>query len=183
MRPLLSRSLSGSELRRWYWTKAELALLGREFAISTSVGKLELTNRLAAALDGAPPPAPPEARSGAPGQQLAGPLTPDVLLPRGQRCSQELRRFFTDQVGPRFRFDAAMRQFVADGAGLSLGDGVRHWYRTRSLPRGDIDPQFELNQFIRDFHARKAGSREMALAAWRRHKELPRSPVRVAGPA
>ena len=176
-RPPLTSALSGAELLRWYWLKEELIAAARALGVSPGGGKRELTARLAAALDGVPMPAPavgPVAggRSGV--RPLSGPLTRESVIPRGQRCTEHLRRFLVAEVGPGFRFDAAMRRFVAEGAGRTLGEAVDHWHATRSEPRGEIAPQFELNRFIRDWHrAHPDGRRSDALAAWRAHRALP----------
>jgi hypothetical protein len=53
-RPPLTPALSGAELRRWYWTLAELTALARTLGVPRGGGKPALTDRLAAALDGAP---------------------------------------------------------------------------------------------------------------------------------
>ena len=173
-RPTPSPALSGAELRRWYWTKAELLDLARALGVPTHGLKAELSERLAAALDGAPPPptAPPRRTGGGPG--LAGPLTPQTLVPEGQRCTQPLRAFFVERVGPGFRFDGPMREWVASAAGRPLAEGVEHWHRTRDRPPGEIGAQFELNRFLRAWHAEHPDrSRSEALAAWRRHRGLP----------
>lgn len=86
-----------------------------------------------------------------------------------------MRRWLTTAVGPTFRFDAAMREFLAatDG-GTTLGDAVVHWHRTRSQPARAIDPQFELNRFTRQWHLdHPEGSRADLLAAWSAYRALP----------
>lgn len=57
IRPALTPALTGTELRRWYWTLAELSALAREMGLSAGGGKAAVTARLAAALDGLPAPA------------------------------------------------------------------------------------------------------------------------------
>ncbi|MBC8091545.1 MAG: hypothetical protein H7Y15_06330, partial [Pseudonocardia sp.] len=51
-RPALTAALSGVELRRWYWTLAELTALARSMGVPVRGGKAALAERLAAALDG-----------------------------------------------------------------------------------------------------------------------------------
>ncbi|MPR00541.1 hypothetical protein GB931_21965 [Modestobacter sp. I12A-02628] len=171
-RPPLTPALSGAELRRWYWLRAELAPLARTLGVPGGGGKQELTDRLAAALDGRPvAPAP---RRGVGAARLPEPLTEATVLPAGQRCTQQLRAWFTAQVGPAFRFDGPMREFVAGGAGRTLGDALEHWHTTRARPRGEIGEQFELNRFVRAWHLQHPdGARADALAAWRAHRALP----------
>jgi hypothetical protein len=98
----------------------------------------------------------------------------DSVIQPGQRCSQVLRRFFQSRIGPGFHFDQAMRDFIADGAGRTLGDAVAHWHATRDQPPGPIGRQFEYNRFIRDWHAAHPGGAQAAAAAWRAHRADPR---------
>jgi len=165
-RPPLTPELSGAELLRWYWLKDELVRLARDLGVSTAGGKQELTERLAAELDGRP--LPTVTRAGAAGRQLTGELTVETVIPPGQRCSQLLRNFFVQQFGAAFRFDGPLRQFIAEGAGRTLGEAVSFHRTTRGRQPGEIGAQFELNRFLRDWHlAHPDGSRAEALQAWR----------------
>lgn len=171
-RPALDDRLSGAELGRWYWLHTELVGLARALGVTTAGGKAARTVRLAAALDGdSPPPAPTRRAATA---QLTGPLDDATVIPPGQGCSQAIRDFFVGRVGPGFRFDAPMREFVSAGAGRTLAEAVQHWRSSRSAEPREIAPQFELNRFTRSWSATHPdGSRAALLAAWRRHRSLP----------
>jgi hypothetical protein len=185
-RPALTGELTGAELLRWYWLKSELIQLARALGINASGGKLDLTARLAAALDSAPAGGPTDAgprastapaaksrRARLPTARLAGPLTSDTVIPPGQRSSQLLRAFFEEQLGTGFRFDASMREFIATGD-RTLGEALQHWRDTRQRRSGEIAPQFELNRFLRSWHAAHPDEgRAAALAAWREHRAKP----------
>lgn len=173
-RPTLSRTMCGRELRRWYWTLAELTALARELGLPRAGGKAVLTERIAAALDGAPAPVP--ARRGPAGRQLVAPVSGATVIPAGQRCSEVVRAFLREEIGPTFTFDGFMRDFIAAGAGRTLGDAVAHWHITRAEAERErpIGAQFELNAFLRARrHAHPGESRSTALAAWRVHRALP----------
>ncbi len=173
-RPALSEVGTGAELRRWYWLKTELIRYARELGIVSTGSKAVLTERIAAHLDGRPPVLGAVRRPSAASEQLSGPLDADTVIPAGQRASRALRAYFVDAVGPSFRFDEAMRTFIADGAGRTLADAVDHWYATRDRPRPGIGAQFEFNRFIRDWHRdHPSGTRAGALAAWERYRSLP----------
>ncbi|AZI59145.1 hypothetical protein EH165_14340 [Nakamurella antarctica] len=166
-RPLLERTLSGRELRRWYWLKDELICFARLLGVRSHGSKEVLTDRIAAHLDGVPFPEStaklPAARC-----QLGPQLTTASVIPIGQRCSQNVRQFFTEQIGPAFRFDAAMRHFFAATDGTqTLGDAIDHWQSTRGSRNMAIDRQFEFNRFTRTWHAEHPQSpRSELLAAW-----------------
>lgn len=172
-RPTHDEHLSGQELLRWYWLRTELADLARALGVSASGSKQALTARLVARLDGQPLPPPPPTPPPPP-PALPEPLTAATVIPVGQRCSQQLRRYFTDAIGSTFVFDARMRDFISTSPGRTLGDAEAHWHTTRSQPKSDIGKQFELNVFLRRFHDQQPGqSHAEALDAWRTYRRLP----------
>ena len=138
--------------------------------------KLDLVDRLAAALDGETLPHPAVRSRSSSAPPLPEPLGPSTVLPAGQRCSEQLRAYFVAAVGRSFRFDAAMRDFVAGGAGRTLGEAVEHWHATRATAAAamPISAQFELNRFLRAHRRAHPGEdRAAALTAWREHRQLP----------
>ncbi|MFE1409647.1 DUF6434 domain-containing protein [Streptomyces sp. NPDC058746] len=181
-RPALTPQLSGAELRRWYWTLAELSTLAREMGLSAGGGKVAVTARLAAALDGLPAPAAAPAAPARPAarrtaRQLAAPVDGGTVIPPGQRCSQVLREYFTREIGPGFHFDAFMRDYVTQNAGRTLADAVAHWHdtRARAAEPQEVAAQFEFNRFLRAWHAdHPGGTRAEALDAWKAHRARPR---------
>jgi hypothetical protein len=165
-RPTLAPQLSAAQLRRWYWLRSELTDFARRMGVSTAGSKQQLTDRLAAALDGEPlPPVSPRRRT--PTGQLEGALSVNTVIPIGQRCSQVLRTFFLEHIGTQFTFDAAMRSFIFDHAGSTLGDAVNHWHATRAKAPRPIDAQFELNRFTRQWYRDNPGGNRIELQrAW-----------------
>ena len=172
-RPELTAGITGAELLRWYWLKVELSRFARTLGVRSAGGKQELTARIVARLDGRAPSLGTASRP-PPAAALPEPLTAATRIPVGQRCTQQLRRYFVGQIGSCFRFDAAMRAFLASGEGSTLGQAVEHWHATRSAGRPEIGGQFELNRFLRDWHSRHpAGSPVDARASWRLHRGQP----------
>ncbi|MBH0775601.1 hypothetical protein IT779_04760 [Nocardia sp. NEAU-351] len=166
--------MDAAELRRWYWLKQELADFARTSGIRATGDKQLLTDRIAAALDGVAftEPAPPPPAAGA---QLRAPFDGGSRIPVGQRCSQPLRAWFTEQVGPGFCFDAPMREFFAGADGSrTLADGLEHWYGSRDQGEKSIDSQFEYNRFTRAWHrAHPNGARSELVAAWQEYRGRP----------
>ena len=173
VRPSLTADISGAELQRWYWLKSELVDFARTLGIAPSGGKQELTARIVARLDGRALPASGPRRPAA-ADRLPEPLGPTTRIPSGQRCTQQLRGYFLDAIGPGFRFDAPMREFIAEGQGRTLAAAVEHWHATRTRRSPEIGAQFEFNQFVSRWHRHHPdGSREEALTAWRAHRATP----------
>ena len=175
-RPVLSPSLGAEEFRRWYWLKDELQAFARTQQFPASGSKEQLAERVAAFLAGKPLPAPAaQPRDRRSRQRLVPPLTIHTVIPAGHPCSQVLREFFVNALGPGFRFDAHMREFFAANDGTAtLAAALDHWHATREADAGSIGPQFELNRFARDWHAaHPGGTRNQMLSAWKIHRSLP----------
>lgn len=179
-RPPLTPSLSEREFLRWYWTLAELQTFARSIAVSPSGRKADVTERLAASLAGRKN-ARSQRRSTV--DQLAGPLTPESVIPPNQRSTQLLREFFESEIGPSFRFNGHMRAFLAEG-GATLGDAVAHWHATRGSELPPQSESLEFNKFTKAWHrANPSGSPSEARTAWQRYRSLPtdqRPPVEQA---
>ncbi len=173
-RPPLTATLGGTELLRWYWLKQELVEFARLLGVRATGGKETLTARIAAHLDGRAFTEPPSSRPGG-RAQLKGPLTASTAIPQGQRCSQVVRAWLTEEIGPSFRFDATMREFLSATDGTqTLGDARAHWHRTRGAGERDIGSQFEYNRFTQAWHAgHPEGDRTALLRAWREYRSRP----------
>lgn len=166
--------MSGDELRRWYWHKDELADFARLLGVRATGSKQTLTARLAATLDGLPFTEPTTGRPRTTAQ-LAGQLSAATTIPPGQRCSQPVRAWFVEQVGPSFRFDDAMRSFFATTDGTqTLQDALDHYRATRHRGPKPIDPQFEYNRFTRAWRAANVdGSADDLRHAWQDYRNRP----------
>lgn len=166
--------MAGTEFQRWYWLKDELSDFARTCGIRTTGSKDMLTARITAWLDGIPF-TESEATPRGSVAQLTGELFASTLIPRGQRCSQIVRAWFIDQVGPSFRFDAQMREFFANSDGTqTMQDALDHYSTTRSQEPKAIEAQFEYNRFTRAWHtANPTGSRQELVHAWQRYRSLP----------
>lgn len=172
-RPELSTEMEPAEFARWYWTKVELAGLARDLRIPIGGSKVELSNRIQAALSGQALP-PRRKRRSPEGSQLAGPLNAEMVIPPGQKRTAELRSWMQAQIGPQCRFDQNMREFIYSGSGRTLGDAVQHWHATRSIEPAEIASQFELNRFTRTWRSENPGaSRERLLETWREYRATP----------
>jgi len=172
-RPPLGAALSAAEFVRWYWLKEELQAFARRLGIRAAGSKEVLTARIAATLAGTSFTEPRAVARG--GRQLSGTLSAGTVIPKGQRCSQSVREWLVQQVGPSFHFDEAMRDFFEESDGTqTLGDAVKHWHATRDASPRSISAQFEYNRFTRAWHAaHPEGTREDLLSAWNDYRSRP----------
>lgn len=175
-RPALTAALSSAEFRRWYWLRTELAQFCRAHGLPAGGGKIDLADRIAHHLDGAPPSAPARA-PGRPGREAAAAPTPSGLVPPDVRCDQRLRAFFVGQVGSTFRYTVRFQQWLHDNAGASYADAVAAWHvLARDRSPGQIAPQFEYNRFTRAFRLTHPGTTHKEVTtAWQEHRSAPRS--------
>ncbi len=170
-RPDLASVETGTELRRWYWMKAELLAECRRRGLPTSGSKPDLTERLAADLDGVDPPTP--ARRTTSSRRLPEPLADDTPIRPGQAATQQLRAFFVERIGSGFRYDVFMREAIAAGD-TTLGELVAHWYATRDAEPPPTLPQLEYVRFTRAwFAARPDGDPAACRRAWAEFRALP----------
>ena len=173
-RPTLTNGISAEEFHRWYWLKDELIEFAHSLGIRTTGSKELLAARIAARLDGQEfsEPATIKRRNG---KQLSGQLSADTVIPAGQRCSQIVRAWMSEQAGETFHFDAEMRDFFANSDGTqTLQDALNHWHTTRNQDQRSIDPQFEYNRFTRAWYEdHPTSGREELLAAWHRYRSQP----------
>lgn len=173
-RPPVEAVTTEQDLRRWYWLRTELVAMARARRIPSGGSKIELTERIADALAGRDPQPAPRSRP-RPRPRPSGPLAGSTVLPAGQRCTQELRAYLRERIGPTFRFDGPLRELISAGD-VTLDAVVAHWHATRSRGPSEIAPQFEYNRFTRQWRAANPhGDHAHLLAAWWAHRTAPRS--------
>jgi len=178
-RPELDEAMTEHEFRRWYYTMAEVQPFARRLGVSAAGPKADLVERLGARLAGrvhSSSPrraAAPAATRRAASAQLEGPLTLETLIPVGQRSTQALREFFTEYVGPGFRFNGHMRAFLLAGE-ATLGDAITHWHQTVGTELPPQSASLEFNRFTKAWHAAQP-TRPPAECrrAWAAHRALP----------
>jgi hypothetical protein len=126
--------------------------------------------RIEAELAGEPLPERPMQKR----TRLEGGLSRKTVIPEGVVLSRHLREWFEAELGPGFRSDRRLREFLRTGAGKTLGDAVDQYLATRDSGPVEIEPQFELNRFTRLWwEANPDGTREELREAWRQYRDTP----------
>jgi hypothetical protein len=178
----LTASTCPKDFRDFYWLKAELQDFCRSHGLSSAGGKRDIADRIEAFLRSGRRVAPMRrTSSAAPAARLFNQATAQQLslrtrVPAGFKCTQEARRFFETRVSPHFRFTVTLQQYIRAHPGVTFAAIAAQWKREHEGRKAGtfkpaIAPQFEFNQFTRDFHAdpRNAGkTRADCLAAWKR---------------
>ena len=108
------------------------------------------------------------------GAQTKQGISLDDVIPQTVVCSQELRAFFVENIGKGFHFKAEFQDWLHNNAGKTFRDAVSA-YHSIEHPK-EIKPQFEYNQYIRDFFADNKGtSLKDAIRCWHWKKLQPGS--------
>jgi hypothetical protein len=184
VRPKLAKDISIQDFKDFYWLKEELQLFCREHGISASGSKMEITDRIETFLQtGEIKKALRKSRSKTQ-SQTQGNLSLDTVITENHRCSQDVRAFFKTAI-PKFHFSTYIQNYFKSNVGKTYRDVVTAWYEEEEEERKkdpaykkDIAPQFEYNQFTRDFFAdpnNKGKTRKEAIEAWNKVKKLPGS--------
>ncbi len=98
----------------------------------------------------------------------------ETIIGPGWRCTQSLRHFFEAHCGRDFRFNEALRDFIAAGSGRPLAEAIAVYAASRKSGPRPIAPQFEYNRHMRDYRAAHPGSTHAeAVAAWWARREKP----------
>ncbi|RDW20239.1 cytoplasmic protein [Oceanobacillus arenosus] len=182
MQSNLTKNISIDKFRDFYWLKEELQSFCRENGISASGSKLEIADRIEVYLltGEIKNPSRKAARAGKTGKQTE--LSLDTVITENHRCSQEVRAFFQSVI-PKFHFSTYIQDYFKNNTGKTYRDAVDAWYEEEKRKKDPtykkkIAPQFEYNQFIRDFFADSKNigkNREEAISAWKEIKQLPGS--------
>lgn len=180
MRPNLTKEINVDSFKDFYWLKEELQLFCRENGISASGSKIEISDRIETFLRTG------EIKKTIRKSKVNSKFEPqvdlslDTVISENHRCSQNVRAFFKTVI-PNFHFSTYIQNYFKTNIGKTYRDVEYAWYKEEERKkdpsyRKKIAPQFEYNQFIRDFFAdsnNKGKSREEAIEAWNNIKKLP----------
>lgn len=182
MRPKLTRDLNVNDFHNFYWLKEELQTFCKGHGISPSGSKIEITERIAVFLETGKILKPVRKRSNFTKKVKLEELSLDTVITENHRCSQVVREFFKSVI-PKFHFSTYIQNYFKENIGKTYRDVVDAWYEEEERKKDpeykrQIGPQFEYNQFIRDYFAdpkNKDKKREDAIKAWNKMKALPGS--------
>jgi len=182
MRPNLTKGMSIESFKDFYWLKEELQAFCRKNGISPSGSKIEISDRIEIFLRTGEIKKPIRKPKMNKKMIPQGELNLDTIITENHRCSQNVRVFFKTVI-PNFHFSTYIQNYFKTNIGKTYRDAVDAWYEEEERKKDpsykkSIAPQFEYNQFIRDFFAdvnNQGKSREEAIEAWHTIKKLPGS--------
>lgn len=182
MRPELTKSCRVEEFNQYYWLKEELQTFCREHGLSASGSKQEISTRILHFLETGEILKPQRKANVRKTTVSTHELSLDTVITEEHRCSQEVRAFFKSVISS-FHFSTAIQSYFKTNVGKTYRDVVEYWYEEDKRKKDpsykkEISPQFEYNQYIRDYFAdpaNKGKSREEAIKGWKRMKQTPGS--------
>ncbi len=155
-RPMLDEKISVQDFKDFYWLKEELIKFCRKNGISYVGGKIEITNRIIEYLETGKITKPKTKRQ----KKLpkpTKPLTLETVIGVDYRSYKEKKEFLQSIIGKQFHFTIHLLDFFKQNIGKkTYGDIVDEWYKEQKLKSDpnyvkEIAPQFEYNNYIRDF--------------------------------
>jgi hypothetical protein len=182
MRPNLTKDISVERFKDFYWLKEELQSFCRENGLSASGSKIEISDRIELFLRTGEIKIPIRKSKVNKNMEPQVDLSLDTVITENHRCSQNVRAFFNSVI-PKFHFSTYIQNYFKNNVGKTYRDVVDAWYEEEERRKDpsynkNIAPQFEYNQFTRDFFAdpkNRGKSREEAIEAWNKIKKLPGS--------
>ncbi|PLS15435.1 cytoplasmic protein [Bacillus sp. M6-12] len=182
MRLNLTKDLSVESFKNFYWLKEELQSFCRENLISASGSKIEISNRIETFLRIGEIKRPTRKSKVNKKMEPQVDLSLDTVIAENHRCSQNVRAFFKTVI-PKFHFSTYIQNYFKNNVGKTYRDVVDAWYEEEERKKDpsyqkNIAPQFEYNQFIRDFFSdtkNQGKSRKEAIESWNKIKKLPGS--------
>lgn len=183
VRPELTNSIGVQVFNNFYWLKEELQLYCRENGISATGSKAEVSDRIETFLRTGEIQKPLRKSRKGVKSQTQKELNLDTVIMENHRCSQDVRDFFKSAIHSKFHFSTHIQNYIKNNIGKTYRDVVNAWYEEEERKKSptykkEISPQFEYNQFTRDFFAdskNKGKNRQEAIDAWNKIKKLPGS--------
>ncbi len=157
-RPILDKNISLEDFNDFYWLKTELVHFCRTMGISSTGGKIEISNRIRTFLS-----------TGKIVKQVKNRhkvtskfdwanevLTKETVITDSYKNGENVRKFFIQEIGSHFRFNVIFMKWIKENSGKTLGDAIIEWKRIEALKKdrnyvSEISPQFEYNRYIRAF--------------------------------
>lgn len=177
-RPELNKDISIVDFNDFYWLKQELIDFCKKVGISTSGGKIEIADRIRLYIQSGETISK-ERREKTKSkfnwnQEL---LTKETIITDNYKNGENVRKFFTQEIGAQFSFNTIFMKWMRDNIGKTLGDANAEWKRIDELKKNknyvsEIEPQFEYNKYIRAFLKDNPNlSRKDAIQFWKLKRE------------
>ncbi|MEP3244816.1 MAG: DUF6434 domain-containing protein [Sneathiella sp.] len=183
LRPKISDIGSGAELKRWYWLKMELSLHAKKIKVKSTGAKFDILERIAYFLDTGKTEWLGDSTETAKSKfnWHVEALTRETIITDSYKNTQNVRRFFRQEIGSDFKFTIGFMAWIKVNVGKSLEDAITEFYeqkRESSKPgfKTKIKPHNQFNQYTRDILAQDPTmSMKDVRRIWAKKRALPTS--------
>ena len=180
IRPELNSKISIQDFKDFYWYKQELIDFCRNENIDKRGGKIELANRIETFLQtGERVQYQENSTKTSRFDWNTTKLTVETEITDNYKNTENVREFFKNQIGDKFKFNVKFMDWMKTAQGKTLGDAIEQWISITNTMRTDksekqIAPQFEYNTYIRDFLKNNSDkSLQDAINSWKIKKSKP----------
>jgi Domain of unknown function (DUF6434)/SAP domain-containing new25 len=164
-------------LRSAYWMKEDLIAFCRQSGLSTSGSKSELLDRIEVFIkSGKKEKSKNAKKKPKPSNDME--LSLDSIILEDYSNDENHRAFFIRQIGERFKFNVLFMNWMKANKGKKrYREAVDEWLRIEQEKKSgrklEIQPQFEYNQYTRDFFKDNPNqSRENCIKCWNYKKGI-----------
>lgn len=176
-RPILNTTISVTDFTSFYWLKSELVDFCRENNLSVLGGKNEIMARIELFLRSGVKELEKEKRikHNSRFDWNREKLTLDTVITDNYKNTQNVRKFFIQNIGKEFAFNVKFMDFMKANIGKTLRDAGVEWKRLkRDRTPQKIASQFEYNAYIRDFLKDNPGKNlKDAIKFWKIKRNFP----------
>ena len=151
----LTTDISVKDFEENYWLKTELMEFCKSNQIKAYGAKLEIIQRIKSFLLTGKTNAEieqPKNKVLSKFDWHSAQLTLDTIITDNYKNTQNVRRFFTEEIGNKFHFNIEFMNYMKSNVGKTLKDAIQYWLiLDKDTNKKEIPPQFEYNTYIRDF--------------------------------
>ena len=149
----LTRNLTSTEFKEYYFLKEELKDFCKEEGLKTSGNKNQLEARIIYYLDtGKKMDESKSVKKTKTVSNTSTKITLDSKLGENFKCSEDKREFFEKEIGKGFKFKVNFQKWLKANPDKTYQDAIDAYHELQnSKEKTKIDKQFQYNQYIRDF--------------------------------
>lgn len=173
-RPDLNKIISIKDFKEFYWLKKELINFCRLMDLSTSGGKLEITERIEYYLEsGNKRNAREKLKFKSTFDWKSEKLSLNTTITDNYKNTENVRSFFEKQIGESFKFNVRFMNWMKSNEGRTLQDAIAQYEKIKTEKKNhsnkkEIASQFEYNTYLRDFLSDNPNSmRAVGIKLWK----------------
>jgi len=179
-RPSLNKHISVDDFRGFYWLKKELQKFCKQIGLKQAGSKIEIANRIQCFLETGKIPLVKNklVKETSKFNWSTGKLSLTTTITDNYKNTENVRDFFTRQIGKSFKFNVKFMNWMKANTGKTLNDALTEWKRIEIEKKANktpkvIAPQFEYNIYLRDFLADNPGkNRKLGIELWKIKKTM-----------